>query len=83
MTLVNALSKPGDALKKIEEIRKRQKGEKETDTEDTAVSLTVGRAVEFLKAAIKDASKLSEQDAYALDCDGISVGGVTKALGKA
>ena len=55
MTLVNALSKPGDALKKIEEIRKRQKGENE-ETDETAVSLTVGRAVEFLKAAIKDAS---------------------------
>jgi len=42
-------------LKKIEEIRKRQKGENE-ETDETAVSLTVGRAVEFLKAAIKDAS---------------------------
>ena len=73
LDLVNALSKPGDALKKIKEIRKRQKGENE-ETDETAVSLTVGRAVEFLKAAIKDASKLSEQDAYALYCDTITLG---------
>ena len=56
MDLVNALSDRGDALKKIKEIRKRQKGENE-ETDETAVSLTVGRAVEFLKAAIIGAEK--------------------------
>jgi len=74
LDLVNALSKPGDALKKIKEIRQRQKGTGETDSEETAVSLTVGRAVEFLKAAIRDAKKLNEQDGYALFCDTIKLG---------
>jgi len=72
LDLVNALSKPGDALKKIKEIRSRQKSEPETG--DGAVSLTVGRAIEFLKAAIKDAGKLPEQDAYGLFCDTIRLG---------
>jgi len=78
LDLVNALSKPGDALKKIKEIRKRQTDKGETETGDgegaVAVSLTVGRAVEFLKAAIRDAKKLSEQDGYALFCDTIRLG---------
>ena len=75
LDVVNALSKPGDALKKLKEIRSRQKGEKETgDGETAAVSLTVGRAVEFLKAAIKDAGKLPEKDGYALFCDTIRLG---------
>jgi len=33
----------------------------------------VGRAVEFLKAAINDASKLSEQDACAIYSDAIAL----------
>ena len=76
LDLVNALSKPGDALKKIKEIRKRQTSETETGDGEgaVAVSLTVGRAVEFLKAAIRDARKLSEQDGYALFCDTIRLG---------
>jgi hypothetical protein len=72
LDLVNALSKPGDALKKIKEIRSRQKSEPETG--DGAVSLTAGRAIEFLKAAIKDAGKLPEKDAYGLFCDTILLG---------
>ena len=67
LDVVNALSKPGDALKKIKEIRARQKGETETDGEETAaVPLTVGRAIEFLKAAIIGAAKLPEKEAYSL-----------------
>jgi hypothetical protein len=74
LDVINALSKPGDALKKLKEIRSRQKGEDTGGDETDAVSLTVGRAVEFLKAAIKDASKLPEKDAYALFCDTIKLG---------
>jgi hypothetical protein len=74
LDVVNALSKPGDALKKIKEIRQRQKGTGETDSEESAVSLTVGRAIEFLKAAIRDAGKLSEKDGYGLFCDTIRLG---------
>ena len=58
---INALSKPGDALKAIKEIRARQKGEKpEGDETDASASqpLTVGRALEFLKAAIKNGGNL-------------------------
>jgi hypothetical protein len=63
LDLLNALSKPGDALKKIKEIRKRQKGENE-ETDETAVSLTVGRAAEFLKAAIIGAAKSQTSRRY-------------------
>jgi len=57
---INALSKPGDALKAIKEIRARQKGEKPEgdDTDASAQPLTVGRAIEFLKAAIKNGGNL-------------------------
>ncbi len=75
LDVINALSKPGDALKKLKEIRSRQKGETTGGDEiEAAVSLTVGRAVEFLKAAIKDAGKLPEKDAYALFCETIRLG---------
>jgi hypothetical protein len=74
LDVINALSKPGDALKKLKEIRKRQMGAKDTEENGEPVALTVGRAIEFLKAAIKDASKLPEKDAYALFCDTIKLG---------
>jgi hypothetical protein len=74
LDVLNALSKPGDALKKLKEIRKRQMGAKDTDETGEAVALTVGRCIEFLKAAIKDASKLPEKDAYTLFCDTIKLG---------
>lgn len=74
LDLVNALSKPGDAHKKIKDIRKRQKGtETAEDGETTAVALTVGRAIEFLKAAIQDAKKLPEKDGYELFCDTVAL----------
>jgi hypothetical protein len=74
LDVVNALSKPGDALKKLKEIRKRQMGTKDTEENGETVALTVGRCIEFLKAAIKDASKLPEKDAYTLFCDTIKLG---------
>ena len=59
-------SKPGDAGKKIKAIRKRQKGEpadSETETGETAPVLTVGRAVEYLIAVIKNAGKMPASEA--------------------
>jgi len=56
LDVINALSKPGDAAKKIKEIRARQKGE--GDEESAEQPLTVGRAVEFLKAAIKNGGNM-------------------------
>jgi len=55
---INALSKPGDALKAIKEIRARQKGEPaKSDTAEAVQPLTVGRALEYLKAAIQNGGK--------------------------
>jgi hypothetical protein len=75
LDVVNALSKPGDALKKLKEIRNRQKGEKDTPGETgEPVSLTIGDCLKFLKTAIKNASKMPEKDAYGLFCDTIRLG---------
>jgi hypothetical protein len=71
---LNALSKPGDALKKLKEVRKRQKGETETAETGSVAPLTVGRAVEFLKATIQNAGKLPEADGYGLFCDILTLG---------
>jgi hypothetical protein len=65
LDVVNALTKIGDAGKKLKAIRKRQKGEPAdtAETGETAPVLTVGRAVEFLIAAIKNAGKIPQSDA--------------------
>ena len=66
LDVVNALSKPGDAGKKIKAIRKRQKGEpadSETETGETAPVLTIGRVVEYLIAVIKNAGKMPASEA--------------------
>src|SRR5262245_28064794 len=70
LDVVNALSKPGDAAKVLKEIRKRQKGEDvETQDTDTTPTLTVGRAVEFLIATIKNAANMPESQAAELFAD--------------
>ena len=63
--VVTALSKPGDAGKTLKSIRKRQKGEQDDagESAESAPVLTVGRAVEFLIASIKNAGKMPESDA--------------------
>ena len=65
LDVINALSKPGDAGKTLKEIRKRQKGEgaDTAETGETAPVLTVGRAIEFLIAAIKNAGKMPVTEA--------------------
>jgi hypothetical protein len=54
---LNALSNPGDPAKTLKEIRKRQKGETAVEGGDAPV-LTIGMAVEYLKAAVKSASQM-------------------------
>lgn len=75
LDVVNILTKrPSDGLNKLKAIRKRQKGDTETAGEGegaeagetSSVALTVGRAVEFLKAAIKDAQ--ANEAGYDLFC---------------
>jgi hypothetical protein len=60
LDVVNALSKPGDALKTLKEVRKRQKGEKLETAEGEAapdvVPLTTERCLAFLRAAIGTAT---------------------------
>ena len=53
LDIVNALSTPGDATKKIKEVRKRQKPAKSGDGE--ADTLTNEQAIAFLKESIKNA----------------------------
>ena len=75
LDLVNALSKPGDALKKINEIRKRQKGEGEAGNGSDAVApLTTKIAVEFLKSQIKNASKLTDDAGFELYRETVALG---------
>ena len=64
---LNCLSKAGDAGKKLKEIRKRQKGESAQDDAKTeAQPLTIGRAVEFLKAAFGNAPQVDADQQKAL-----------------
>jgi hypothetical protein len=77
LDIVNALSKPGDAKDAINSVRERQKGskaegEKEKGNATAMQPLTVGRCIEFLKAAIANGQNVlaagKEQEAYDLFC---------------
>lgn len=72
LDMILALTKPGDAGKKLKEIRERQKSPKtEGETAEAAsakpeagkerVSMTVALAAQFLIAAIKGAAELSDE----------------------
>lgn len=73
LDMINALSKPGDAGKKLKEIRERQKkdgkpatagegeGTPEAGAEKTRVPMTVALAAQFIIAAIKGAAELSDE----------------------
>jgi hypothetical protein len=64
---VNALSKPGDASKKLRDIRKRQKGESTTEGETAeAVPMTPEMAADYLVAAITTAGKMPVDKAAGL-----------------
>ncbi|HEV2327646.1 MAG TPA: hypothetical protein VGY56_02530 [Verrucomicrobiae bacterium] len=54
---INALSKPGNAAKKLNEIRKRQKGESKSSDGDS-VTMTPELAAEYVIAAIKKAGEM-------------------------
>ncbi|HVM50967.1 MAG TPA: hypothetical protein VMU04_23265 [Candidatus Acidoferrum sp.] len=56
LDVINALSKPGDALKTIKSVRARQKGQVGDGEENAGAAqpLTVGRAIEFLKSAMRN-----------------------------
>lgn len=77
LDVINALSKPGDAGKTLKEIRKRQKGgsaeSADNETGDATPVLTVGRAVEFLIAKIKNAAKMPNSEAADLFADTVRV----------
>jgi hypothetical protein len=68
LDVINALSKPGDATKKLKEIRKRQNPEKSGDKsgDENAVTLTVESAMAFLLATVKAAGKLPVDKAASL-----------------
>jgi hypothetical protein len=68
LDVINALSKPGDAGKKLAEIRKRQKGEKPTDGVVETPALTVKMAAAFLLASIQQCVSKSKDEQYALCC---------------
>lgn len=54
---INALSKPGNAAKKLAEIRKRQKGESKS-SDGESVTMTPELAAEYFMAAIKKAGEM-------------------------
>ena len=71
LDMVNALTKPGDAGKKLKDIRERQKGITETDDEENAkpvVAITPALAAEYLIAAIKQAPEKTPDEQYELCC---------------
>ena len=64
---VHALSKPGDASKKLREIRKRQKGESATEGDESEdVPMTPELAADYLVAAIMTAGTLPTDKAAGL-----------------
>src|SRR5262245_24041433 len=70
LDMVNALTKPGDAGKKLKDIRERQKGITETDEDETetkpVVVITPALAAEYLIAAIKQAQEKTPDEQYNL-----------------
>ncbi|HTB82224.1 MAG TPA: hypothetical protein VK742_01095 [Candidatus Sulfotelmatobacter sp.] len=65
LDVVNALSKPGDATKKLKAIRERQKPETTVSVDGDAV-LTVESAIAFLLATVKKAGDMPVEKAAAL-----------------
>ena len=72
LDMVNALTKPGDAGKKLKAIRETQKGITETDQDETTakpvVAITPALAAEYLVAAIKQAQEKTADEQYELCC---------------
>jgi len=72
LDMVNALTKPGDAGKKLKDIREKQKGITEADDDEAAtkpvVAITPALAAEYLIAAIKQAPERNADEQYDLCC---------------
>jgi len=72
LDMVNALTKPGDAGKKLKEVRERQKGITEDDEDESTakpvVAITPALAAEYLIAAIKQAKEKNADEQYELCC---------------
>ena len=74
LDVINALSKPGDATKKLKEIRKRQSPEKsETAADENAAVLTPEHAIEFLIAWIAGAADKAEEKTAAVFSGTLSI----------
>lgn len=75
LDVINALSKPGDATKKLKGIRRRQNPEKsETATDENAVALTPEHAIEFLLAWIKSSKDKPEEKTAAVFAGSVEIG---------
>jgi len=74
LDMVNALTKPGDAGKKLKDIREQQKGKATNGDEDEStsakpvVAITPALAAEYLIAAIKQAQERNADEQYDLCC---------------
>ena len=74
LDMVNALTKPGDAGKKLKDIREHQKGNTpnadadETSSPKPVVAITPALAAEYLVAAIKQAKERTADEQYELCC---------------
>lgn len=71
--MVNALTKPGDAGKKLKDIREKQKGIAETDDDETTgakpvIAITPALAAEYLIAAIKQPQERNADEQHDLCC---------------
>ena len=75
LDVINALSKPGDATKKLKDIRKRQNPEGNGEGGDeNAVPLTPEHAIEFLVAYIKSCKDKAEEKNAAIFAGTIAIG---------
>ena len=66
LDVINALSMPGDATKKLKEIRKRQNPEKSETADENAAVLTPESAIAFLTAWIKSSADKPEEKTAAI-----------------
>jgi hypothetical protein len=68
LDVINALSKPGDATKKLKAIRSRQNPKSADADGENAVQMTPQLAAQYLIAALKAAGEQPEDKAYDLCC---------------
>jgi hypothetical protein len=82
LDVINALSKPGDATKKLKEIRARQEPKPgATEGNENAIVLTPESAIEFLLGWIKGASKQPADKAATVFAGTLKLGDAWQACG--